>query len=43
MQIYADNAATTCMSQTAIQEMLPYSDTVYGNPSGLRSVGQRKI
>ena len=41
MQIYADNAATTCMSQTAIQAMLPYFDTVYGNPSSLHSVGQR--
>lgn len=41
MQIYADNAATTCMSQTAIQAMLPYFNTVYGNPSSLHSVGQR--
>lgn len=41
MQIYADNAATTCMSQTTIQAMLPYFDTVYGNPSSLHSVGQR--
>ena len=41
MQIYADNAATTCMSQTAIQAMLLYFDTVYGNPSSLHSVGQR--
>lgn len=41
MQIYADNAATTCMSQTAIQAMLPYFDNVYGNPSSLHSVGQR--
>lgn len=41
MQIYADNAATTCMSQNAIQAMLPYFDNVYGNPSSLHSVGQR--
>ena len=41
MQIYADNAATTRMSQTAIQAMLPYFDTVYGNPSSLHSAGQR--
>ncbi|MGM9554252.1 MAG: cysteine desulfurase NifS [Faecousia sp.] len=41
MQIYADNAATTCMSRTAIQAMLPYFDTVYGNPSSLHSAGQR--
>ncbi|MGN1307141.1 MAG: cysteine desulfurase NifS [Faecousia sp.] len=41
MQIYADNAATTRMSQAAIQAMLPYFDTVYGNPSSLHSAGQR--
>ncbi|MBR5721165.1 MAG: aminotransferase class V-fold PLP-dependent enzyme, partial [Clostridia bacterium] len=41
MQIYADNAATTRMSQTAIQAMLPYFDDIYGNPSSLHSVGQR--
>ena len=40
MQIYLDNAATTKMSQTAINAMLPYMDTVYGNPSSLHSVGQ---
>ena len=40
MRIYADNAATTRMSQTAIQAMLPYMDKVYGNPSSLHSVGQ---
>ncbi len=38
--IYADNAATTRMSQTAIQAMLPYMDQIYGNPSSLHSVGQ---
>ena len=41
MRIYADNAATTQMSQTAIDAMLPYMTTVYGNPSSLHSVGQR--
>jgi cysteine desulfurase NifS len=40
MTIYADNAATTRMSQTAIQAMLPYMDRIYGNPSSLHSVGQ---
>ena len=40
MQIYADNAATTKMSRTAIEAMLPYMDRVYGNPSSLHSVGQ---
>ena len=40
MQIYADNAATTKMSQTAINAMLPYMERIYGNPSSLHSVGQ---
>ena len=40
MQIYFDNAATTKMSKTAIEAMLPYMDTVYGNPSSLHSAGQ---
>ena len=40
MQVYADNAATTKMSQTAIHAMLPYMERVYGNPSSLHSVGQ---
>ena len=41
MTVYADNAATTKMSQTAIDAMLPYMTTVYGNPSSLHSVGQQ--
>ena len=40
MQIYADNAATTKMSQVAIDAMLPYFTNVYGNPSSLHSAGQ---
>ena len=40
MQIYLDNAATTKMSKKAIEAMLPYMDTVYGNPSSLHSAGQ---
>ena len=40
MHIYLDNAATTKMSKTAINAMLPYMDGVYGNPSSLHSVGQ---
>ena len=40
MYVYADNAATTAMSQVAINAMLPYFDKVYGNPSSLHSVGQ---
>ena len=41
MMIYADNAATTKMSSTAIQAMLPYMDQVYGNPSSLHTAGQQ--
>ena len=41
MQIYLDNAATTKMSRTAIDAMLPFFDTVYGNPSSLHSMGQK--
>ena len=41
MTIYADNAATTKMSPTAIEAMTPYFDGIYGNPSSLHSVGQR--
>ena len=41
MQVYADNAATTAMSRTAIDAMLPYLNNIYGNPSSLHSVGQR--
>ena len=40
MYVYADNAATTAMSQVAINAMLPYFDKVYGNPSSLHSIGQ---
>ena len=41
MRIYADNAATTKMSQRAIQAMLPYLDQIYGNPSSLHTEGQQ--
>ena len=30
-QIYADNAATTAMSRIAIEAMLPYMESIYGN------------
>ncbi|MBR6824808.1 MAG: cysteine desulfurase NifS [Firmicutes bacterium] len=40
MRVYADNAATTRMSETAIAAMLPYMDKIYGNPSSLHSFGQ---
>ncbi|MBO4881369.1 MAG: IscS subfamily cysteine desulfurase [Firmicutes bacterium] len=41
MTIYADNAATTRMSQTAINAMLPYMGEIYGNPSSLHTIGQK--
>lgn len=41
MFIYADNAATTKTSRTAINAMLPYFDEIYGNPSSLHSTGQK--
>ena len=40
MIVYADNAATTRVSKTALEAMLPYFETVYGNPSSLHSFGQ---
>lgn len=39
-RVYADNAATTKMCPESIAAMLPYFDTVYGNPSSLHSAGQ---
>ena len=39
--VYADNAATTRMSRAAIGAMLPYMETIYGNPSSLHSIGQQ--
>ena len=40
MQVYADNAATTKVSQAALNAMLPYFTEYYGNPSSLHSIGQ---
>ena len=40
MQVYADNAATTRVSKTALEAMLPYFTEIYGNPSSLHSIGQ---
>ena len=41
MHVYADNAATTRVSKTALDAMLPYFTEIYGNPSSLHSDGQR--
>ena len=40
MKIYADNAATTKMSETAIRTMILYMENQYGNPSSLYTIGQ---
>ncbi len=41
MTIYADNAATTKLSDTALQAMLPLMQEHYGNPSSLHHIGQK--
>ena len=40
MYVYADNAATTRVSKTALEAMMPYFTEVYGNPSSLHTFGQ---
>ena len=40
MHVYADNAATTRVSRTALEAMIPYFTDIYGNPSSLHSAGQ---
>ncbi|MCR5725828.1 MAG: aminotransferase class V-fold PLP-dependent enzyme [Lachnospiraceae bacterium] len=39
--IYADNAATTKMSETAINTMISMMNETYGNPSSLYGFGQK--
>ena len=41
MNVYADNAATTKISKTALDAMIPAFEEFYGNPSSLHSVGQK--
>ncbi len=41
MKVYADNAATTKMSKTAIDAMVACMNENFGNPSSLYSIGQR--
>ena len=40
MKVYADNAATTRISDTAFDAMVPYFKELYGNPSSLYTLGQ---
>ena len=41
MFVYADNAATTSVSKTALEAMMPYLTDWYGNPSSLYAFGQK--
>ena len=41
MFVYADNAATTSVSKTALDAMLPFLTEYYGNPSSLYSFAQQ--
>ena len=41
MYVYADNAATTALSQTALEAMMPCFQEEYANPSSLHTPGQR--
>lgn len=38
--VYADNAATTNVSKSVFESMVPYLTTHYGNPSSIYSVGR---
>lgn len=40
MYVYVDNAATTAMSKTAVDAMMPYLQETFGNPSSLHTTGQ---
>ena len=41
INVYADNAATTKVSDVAFNAMLPYFKELYGNPSSLYTLGQK--
>ncbi len=41
MNVYADNAATTGVSDTAFNAMLPFFKEQFGNPSSLYTAGQK--
>lgn len=40
MTVYADNAATTKLSDSALKSMMPLLTEIYGNPSSLHTIGQ---
>jgi len=39
-RVYVDNAATTAVSEAAVQAMLPYFTQSYGNPSSIHGAGR---
>lgn len=41
MKVYADNAATTKLSENALNAMIPFMKEIYGNPSSLHTAGQQ--
>ena len=41
MRIYADNAATTALSDTALTAMMPCFQEFFANPSSLHTPGQQ--
>ena len=41
LPIYMDNHATTPLDPRVVEAMLPYYDTIFGNPSSLHWAGQQ--
>ena len=39
-KIYLDNASTTAINSEVLAEMMPYFNSIYGNPSSLHSFGR---
>lgn len=43
MSIYLDNASTTAISKEVLDSMIPYFNSVYGNPSSMHSFGRKAV